>query len=752
MTAPTTATRPGPVPPGGAQPAADDQVQLVVGGMTCAACARRVEKKLNALPEVRATVNFATERALVVGLDAARAREAVAAVESAGYTAVVHDPDAHTDEWSRRATFQRLTTLRRRLFVAALLTIPLCDVTIVLALVPRLRFTGWEAVCVLLAVPVVTWGAWPFHRAAWRGLRHRATTMDTLVSLGIVASFGWALITLVVGDGGRPGYWLGFGVTPAGADSLYLDVAAGLTTFQLAGRYFETRARRRAGDVLHALSALAPDQVRVLRDGAETMVASGRVIAGDLVVVRAGESIAVDGTVREGEAGVDTSAMTGEPLPRLVTVGDQVVAGTISTDGRLVIDASAVGAHTQLAQMASLAEEAQARKASVQRLVDRVVTVFVPGVLLASLAVLGLWLALGAGPRDAFGNAVAVLIIACPCALGLATPTALMVGVGRGSQLGILIKGQDALEASGRIDTVVLDKTGTVTTGRMRVTSVVPLPGTDLGRDDLLRPAAAAESGSEHVVGLAVMRAADEAELTLPSATHFRTLPGRGVTADVDGSPVVVGSARGLESEGVPLDDTARQAFVEAAVDGATVIGVAVDGALRGLLVLADDLRPSAQDAVRRLAALGLHTVLLTGDSAGAARPWPGELGVAEVVAEVLPVDKAATITRLRAEGRCVAMVGDGINDAAALAEADLGMALVDGTDIAMRSADIILVRRDLGSVVDAVVLARRTLRTIRSNLGGPSATTSSPYPWPRPACSTRSSPRRPCRPPRCSW
>jgi len=690
----------------------EQQMQLVVGGMTCAACARRVEKKLNRLDGVRATVNFATERALVTGLDPRRSAEAVAAVESAGYTATVHDPDAHTDEWSRRATSQRLVSLRRRLVLAALLTIPLCDVTIVLALVPGLRFPGWEAVCVLLAVPVVTWAAWPFHRSAWRGVRHHVPTMDTLVSLGIIASFGWALVTLMVGGDGHPGYWLGFGVTPAGADSLYLDVAAGLTMFQLAGRYFETRARRRAGDVLHALSALAPDHVRILRDGVETEVPRGLVEAGDLVVVRAGESIAVDGTVREGAAHLDTSAMTGEPVPRPVIVGDPVSAGTISIDARLVVQAEAVGAHTQLAQMAALAEEAQARKASVQRLVDRVVTRFVPGVLAASVLVLLVWLLAGTSPRDAFGNAVAVLIIACPCALGLATPTALMVGVGRGSQLGILVKGQDALEASGRIDTVVLDKTGTVTSGRLEVTQVVPV-GSETDPDEVLRTAAAAELGSEHLIARAVLRAADEAELALPPAEGFRTLPGLGVNAVVEGRAVVVGSPRALQEQSVeqvhpPSLDSARYA---------SLVGVAADGQVLGWLVLADRIDPTAQDAVWRLRRLGLRTMLLTGDSCGVADAVGHAIGVDAVVAEVLPVDKAEAIKRLKREGRSVAMVGDGINDAAALAEADLGMALVDGTDIAMRSADIILVRRDLGTIVDAVVLARRTLRAIRTNL-----------------------------------
>ena len=702
-----------------------DLLQLSVGGMSCAACARRVEKKLNALPGVSASVNYATERAVVAGLPATRGAEAVAAVESAGYSATVHDLD-EIDEWSRRASTARLASVRRRLFLAALLTIPLCDVTIVLALVPGLRFPFWELVCVLLALPVITWAAAPFHRAAWRGLRHRTTTMDTLVSLGITASFGWAVVTLALdalGVGtGENTYWLGFGVTPQGANSLYLDVAAGLTTFQLAGRYFETRARRRAGDVLSALADLAPTHVRVLQEGpggtVEVEMRATAVKRGDLVVVRAGETIAVDGTVTEGEAAVDTSAMTGEPLPRIVGTGDEVSAGTVSTDGRLLVQAAAVGAHTRLSQMSALAEAAQSRKAGVQKHVDRIVTVFVPAVLVLSALVLAGWLVLGGDVRESFSAAVAVLIIACPCALGLATPTALMVGVGRGSQLGILVKGPDALEASGKLDTVVLDKTGTVTTGRMTLHGVHPVDGADPA--EVLRLAAAAEHGSEHLIAAAITTAGEVTAAgpgELLAATDFRTLPGLGVSATVEGRSVLVGSARLAGEQGILVTTDVAARCEEIGRAGRTGVLVAVDGAVVGVLDLGDEIEPTAAPTVQALRALGLRTVLLTGDNRYAGEAVGLAIGVDEVIAEVMPSDKAAVVQRMRAAGHVVAVVGDGINDAAALAEADLGMAVVEGSDIALKAADVVLVRRDLRTVADAVVLSRKTLRTIHGNL-----------------------------------
>ena len=714
----------------------EEHLELSIGGMTCTACARRIERKLNRLDGVVATVSYATERAVVAGLPRGRADEAVAAVEAAGYSAAPRRRGAREDEWSARASVERLALLRRRLFVAMLLTIPLCDATIILALVPGLRFPGWEAAAVALAVPVVTWCAWPFHRAAVSGLRHRATSMDTLVSLGITASFGWAVVTLLLGGSGAPGYWLGFGITPAGADALYLDVAAGLTTFQLAGRYFETRARRSAGDVLAALADLAPDTATVLRDGVEHVVALGALRPGDDVVVLPGATVPVDGTVASGAAALDTAAMTGEALPRAVGPGDEVVGGTVATDGRLVVTAREVGAHTALAQMAAMAEDAQVRKAGVQSLVDRVVAVFVPCVLVLSALVLAGWLASGAVPREAFGAAVAVLIIACPCALGMATPTALMVGVGRGSQLGILVRGQDALESAGRVDTVVLDKTGTLTTGAMHLAAVEVLdgPGGTVGaagapdgwagrRSDVLAAAAAVEAGSEHLVARAITAAAAREGLTGPRASlasGFTVLPGLGARAVVDGADVVVGSPA-LAAEHVRADHAHRTGMDDAVAGqlalGRTVVVVVRDGVAAAVLGLADQVRPSAAPALAALHALGLRTVMLTGDAEAPARAVARGIGVGEVLAGVLPADKAAAVEALRAQGRRVAVVGDGINDAAALAGADLGMAMVEGTDVAMRSADVVLVRRDLTVVADAIVLSRRTLRTIRGNL-----------------------------------
>ncbi len=737
-----TLPREQPAAPGG--PATldrdEERLELSIGGMTCAACARRVERRLNKLDGVVATVSYATERAVVAGLPASRSGEAIAAVDAAGYTAQVRTRGgSRDDEWSVRASTARLALLRRRLFVAAMLMVPLGDATIILALVPGLRFPGWEAVCVALAIPVVTWCAWPFHRAAFNGVRHRATSMDTLVSLGIIASFGWAVITLVLGDGGEPGYWLGFGITPSGANALYLDVAAGLTTFQLAGRYFETRARRRAGDVLTALADLVPTTASVLRTGADGAAETVEVPvetlrAGDAVVVLPGQTIPVDGVVLEGRAAVDTAAMTGEPVPVDVGPGDDVVGGTVAADGRLVVTAREVGAHTQLAQMAAMAEDAQVRRAGVQSLVDRFVSVFVPFVLVLSAVVLATWLLLGNEPRESFGAAVAVLIIACPCALGMATPTALMVGVGRGSQLGILVKGQDALEASGRVDTVVFDKTGTLTTGDFRLAAVVPTAGLDAR--DALELAAAVEAGSEHLLGRAVVAAATDLRASAPGgppapvARGFVTLPGLGARAEVGGAEVLVGSPalareNAAGSGGGPDGSSATVTDwgqVDAAVEeqslaGRTAVTVVVGGVVVAVMGLADQVRASAPAAIEALHSLGLRTVMLTGDAEAPARAVAASIGITEVLAGVLPSDKAAAVARLRAQGRTVAVVGDGVNDAAALATGDLGMAMVDGTDIAMRSADVILVRRDLTVVADAVSLSRRTLRTIRGNL-----------------------------------
>ena len=689
-----------------------EALELDVSGMTGAACAGRVERALNKLEGVTATVNYATERAVITGLPLTEAPRAIQQVENAGYGA--HVREGADDTWSARATENRITSLRRRLVLAALLTVPLMDLTIVLALVPGWRFPGWEWVCVLLALPIVTWAAWPFHRATLRNLRHGMVSMDTLVSLGIAASFGWAVATLLFGLGDdQGGYWLGFGLTPAGANSIYLDVAAGMTTFQLAGRYFETRSRRKAGDVLGALNALAATHVRVLRDSVETIEPAGTLRTGDVFIVLPGETIPADGIVRGGTAAVDASMMTGEPLPAAVAAGDDVTGGTISTDGRLEITATAVGAHTRLAQMAALTDQAQARKARVQTLVDRVVTWFVPVVIVLAVIVATAWALAGTPLQQAFGIGISVLIIACPCALGLATPTALMVGIGRAASLGILIKGHDALEASGRVDTVVLDKTGTLTTGRMSVESATAY---GVPEHELWRIAASVERGSEHAIARAIENAATRHVTDLLPLETFTALPGLGAEADIAAARVLIGNAELLRTRGIDIT-RADTDLGAAAENGRTVVLVARDGELIGAFQLADTLKPYAAETITALRSQGLHTVLLTGDSPAAGRQIADTLSIDQVHAGVMPTTKADVIRDLQAQGRRVAMVGDGINDATALATADLGLALVAGTDIALKAADIILVREDLLVVPDALTISRRTLRTIRTNL-----------------------------------
>lgn len=691
-----------------------DVLELNVGGMTCSACANTVERKLNKLDGVTASVNFATERATVIGIDPGNPQAAIDAVTRAGYTASVRATD--DDAWSARATEVKISSLRRRLAVSALLTIPLCDLTILLALAPGFRFPGWQLVCVLLALPIVFWAAWPFHRATVRNLRHGSVSMDTLVSLGSLVSFGWAVYTLVFAPSTTPGYWLGFGVTPAGADSIYLDVAAGMITFQLGGRYFETRSRRRAGDVLNAIGNLAAREARIrTADGVETVVPTGRLRVGDTVVVLPGERVPADGIVTAGRSTLDTSAMTGEPVPQEAGPGDRVVGGTVNVTGRLEFTAESVGTRTRLAQMAALTEDAQRRKAGVQTFADRVVSVFVPAVIVLAVVVTTVWLLLGSDASVAVGNGIAVLIIACPCALGLATPTALMVGVGRGGQLGILIKGQDALEASGVIDTVVLDKTGTVTTGRMRVATTIPLGAAT--RAEALRIAGALETGSEHAIAAAVVEEALTEHRDLPAVVDYEALAGLGGRGVVEGAECVIGNLRLLHEAGVIVDDGLASIVGDVEAGGATAVTLVADGVVLAVFGLTDTIKPSAGAAVARLRGLGLRTILLTGDNEVVAGVVGATIGVDQVIAGVLPADKADTIRALQADGRRVAMVGDGINDSAALATANLGLAMMRGTDIAMKAADIILVREDLRVVADAVQLSRKTLRTIRGNL-----------------------------------
>lgn len=691
-------------------------IELDVSGMTCAACAGRVERALSKMDGVTASVNYATERALISGLGEDSLHRAIEQVERAGYGARVRD--GADDAWSKRATETRIVSLRRRLIVSALLTVPLMDLTIVLALVPGWRFPAWELICVLLALPIVTWAAWPFHKATLRNLRHGTVSMDTLVSIGIAASFGWAVGTLIfgTGDAGADGYWLGFGITPAGADSVYLDVAAGMTTFQLAGRYFETRSRRKAGDVLGALNALSATHVRILRGGEEVVQGIESLRVNDTFIVLPGETIPADGEVLAGQAAVDTSMMTGEPAPLAVKPGSQVAAGTISADGRLEVRAISVGANTQLAQMAALAERAQARKANVQTLVDKIITYFVPSVIACAALVMGLWLLAGTPVQQAFGIGISVLIIACPCALGLATPTALMVGIGRGASLGILIKGQDALEASGKITTVVLDKTGTLTTGQMVVESISTIG--DITEHELLRLAASVEQGSEHPIARGVERAARERITDLYGVADFLAYPGRGATARIDGSDVAIGNAALAQTLGITVNDDARAAFAEAESRGLTAVLVARDGVVTGVLSLGDTVKPNAGAAIEALHRQGLDTVLLTGDTESAGQRLGAQLGIGRVYAGVLPAQKADIIRELQESGQRVAMVGDGINDSVALAAANLGLAVVSGSDIALKSADIILIREDLMAIPDAIALSRKTLRTIKTNLG----------------------------------
>jgi Cu+-exporting ATPase len=685
-------------------------IQLDIGGMTCATCANRIEKKLNRMDGVTATVNFATERASVTVDDpAVTPADLIATVEKTGYTAALpaqlkKAPEAEDET----------RDLRTRLWISVALAVPV----IVLAMVPAWQFTYWQWASLVLAAPVVVYGGWPFHRAAAVNLRHGAATMDTLVSMGTIAALGWSLWALFLGDAGMPGMTHPFRLAVergAGTDAIYLEVAAGVTVFLLAGRYFEVRAKRRAGSALRALLELGAKDVAVLRQGIEVRVPVERLAVGDRFVVRPGEKIATDGTVESGTSAVDASMVTGESLPVEVGPGDAVVGGTVNAGGRLIVTATRVGADTQLAQMARLVERAQTGKADVQRLADRVAGVFVPIVIALAVATLGFWLGTGNGTAAAFTAAVAVLIIACPCALGLATPTALLVGTGRGAQLGILIKGPEVLESTRRVDTVVLDKTGTVTTGTMTVVGVIRAEGGTA--DEALRLAGALESASEHPIARAIARAATDRVGDLPPVDGFASTAGLGVSGTVDGRLVTVGREQLFAERALAVPEKLRDAAATAATGGRTTVLVGWDGAARGALVLADTVKPTSAEAVERLRGLGLTPVLLTGDNAAAARAAAAEVGIDEVIAEVLPAGKVDVVKRLQDEGRVVAMVGDGVNDAAALAQADLGLAMGTGTDVAIEAADLTLVRGDLTAAPDAIRLSRRTLRVIKGNL-----------------------------------
>ncbi|HEV2758170.1 MAG TPA: heavy metal translocating P-type ATPase [Acidimicrobiales bacterium] len=693
------------------------RVELEIGGMTCASCAARIEKRLNRLDGVTATVNYATEHATVQIPEGTEPADVIAAVQAAGYTAAlprVERAPAGDADTSPIEEPDETAPLRTRLLVSLVLSVPV----IAMAMVPALQFENWQWLSLTLASPVVVWGALPFHRAAWVNLRHGAATMDTLISLGTLAAYGWSLYALFIGDAGMAGMVMPFEFSisrGSGTHEIYLEVAAGVTVFILAGRYFEARAKRRSGAALRALLELGAKDVAVLRNGVERRIPVDQLAVGDLFVVRPGEKVATDGVVDEGTSAIDASLLTGESVPVEVGPGDAVVGATVNAGGRLVVRATRVGADTQLAQMGRLVTEAQSGKAPVQRLADRISSVFVPVVIVLALVTLAAWLASGEGSAAAFTSAVAVLIIACPCALGLATPTALLVGTGRGAQLGILIKGPEVLESTRRVDTVVLDKTGTVTTGQMSLVDVVPAPGTTA--EEALALVGAVEDASEHPIARAIAAAAKGRLGSLPPVESFTNTQGLGVQGVVDGHAVVAGRMRFLADWGLTLGPELMAAKDAAEAAGRTPIVAGWDGEARAVLVVADTVKPTSAEAVAQLRALGLTPVLLTGDNTATAQAVAAELGIDEVVAEVLPEEKLDVVRRLQDEGKVVAMVGDGVNDAAALAQSDLGLAMGTGTDVAIEASDITLVRGDLRSAADAIRLSRRTLRTIKGNL-----------------------------------
>ncbi|GAA1989790.1 heavy metal translocating P-type ATPase [Microbacterium pumilum] len=685
-------------------------VELDITGMTCASCATRIERKLNKLPGVEATVNFATERAHVRS-DGVRVEDLVAAVEAAGYAAAVPAPPAPLEDDSVRAADPELTSLRQRLVISAILAIPVA----LMSMIPALQFPNWQWLALTLTAPVVVWGAWPFHRAAAINARHGAATMDTLISVGVLASFGWSLYALFFGGAGMTGMTMSFqlfGTPRAGGHELYLEVAALVTVFILAGRYMETRAKRQSGEALRALLELGAKDAALLRDGVERRIPVDQLTVGDTVVVRPGEKIPSDGIVLEGASAVDESMLTGESVPVEVAPGASVAGATVNAGGRLLIQITRTGADTELARIAKLVEDAQTGKAQVQRLADRVSGIFVPIVIGLAVVAFAAWALSGASLEIAFTAAVTTLIIACPCALGLATPTALLVGTGRGSQLGILIRGPQVLEQTRRVDAIVLDKTGTVTHGVMSISAVRPTGG--VSGEELLRIAAAAEHGSEHPIARAIAGAVD----TPLTAEEFAAHPGQGVQAVVDGRLVVAGRARWLAERWaieIPADLVEAIAADEAA--GATVIVVAWDGLARGAISVADTVKPHSAEAIARLRRLGLTPILLTGDNAGAAHAVASSVGIDDVRSGMTPAGKLEAIRELQQQGRVVAMVGDGVNDAAALAAADLGIAMGTGTDAAITASDLTIISGDLLLVPDAIRLARRTLGVIKGNL-----------------------------------
>jgi P-type Cu+ transporter len=690
-----------------------DRVELPITGMTCASCANRVERGLNKLDGVTATVNYATEKATVeFDPGSVKPAQLIAAVEAAGYEASLPAAGDVPDDDADAAADDELAPLRTRLILSTVLGLPV----LLLSMIEPLQFDNWQWLALQLATPVAVWGAWPFHRAAWLNLRHGAATMDTLISLGVLAAYGWSLYALFFGDAGMTGMTMRLSLTGAGGDELYLETASAVTVFLLAGRYFEARAKRRAGAALNALLALGAKDVAVLDgDGAERRVPVAQLAVGDRFIVRPGEKVATDGVVVEGTSAVDQALLTGESVPVEKASGDEVAGATVNAGGRLVVRATKVGADTALAQIARLVTDAQTGKAPVQRLADRISAVFVPAVIALALITLGAHLATGAATSAAFSAAVAVLVIACPCALGLATPTALLVGTGRGAQLGLLIKGPEILESTRAVDTIILDKTGTVTTGRMAVVDLAVADGED--RDTVLRLAGALEDASEHPIAQAIARAACDGAVTLPAVESFANREGLGVEGVVEGHGAQVGRPALMAEWSLTVPAALDAARRDAEARGRTAVLVAWDGAVRGMVAVADGVKPTSAEAIARLRALGLTPVLLTGDNVATARAVAAEVGIDEVIAEVLPAEKAATVARLQAQGKVVAMVGDGVNDAPALAQADLGLAIGTGTDVAIEASDLTLVSGDLRGAADAIRLSHATLRTIRQNL-----------------------------------
>ncbi|WP_368499928.1 heavy metal translocating P-type ATPase [Herbiconiux sp. A18JL235] len=682
-------------------------VELDIGGMTCASCANRIERKLNRVAGVEATVNYATEKARIRTSAELSAEELIAVVEAAGYSAQLPAPPRPEDEPDQADT--ETLRLRRRLLISAALTVPVA----VLSMIPALQFPNWQWLALMLAAPVAVWGAWPFHRAAWVNARHGAATMDTLISVGVLAAFGWSLYALFFGAAGTTGMTMSFTLFgSAHGDEIYLEVAAAVTVFILAGRYFEARAKRDSGAALRALLTLGAKDAAQLRAGVEVRVPVDALVPGDEFVVRPGEKIATDGIIVDGASAVDLSMLTGESVPVEVGIGDRVVGASVNVGGRLTVEVTRVGSDTELARLSRLVEDAQTGKADVQRLADRVSGIFVPIVIGLAIATFITWLLVAGSVEAAFTAAVATLIIACPCALGLATPTALLVGTGRGSQLGILIRGPQVLEQTRRIDTIVLDKTGTVTTGQMAVHGTVAATGEHVA--EIMSLAARAESGSEHPIG----RAIAAGQSNHPAAEAFQAHSGHGVQAVVNGHLVVAGKADWLTDQwNIPLDPMLSEAQHDAEKDGKTAIVVAWDGIARGVILVGDTLKPESAAAVAEFRRLGLSPVLLTGDNAGAARLVGAAVGISDIRSGVTPQGKLDVIRELQGRGHTVAMVGDGINDAAALAAADLGIAMGTGTDAAIEAADITIMRNDLVAAADAVRLARRTLGIIKGNL-----------------------------------